>query len=172
MSAFQALQTYAEVSATLVGLIAVAVILQGRAERTWSTAELFSALNVLMPGLMATISALIAIALLASFGDTTFSWRTAHGLFGLVQLFGLVHLIGPITFWSAPPDARTSFGSKASAVIFGSVSTTLIIVNFTIASGLLLKIAPVMYFVGLTWVILVNIWSFGVLLLKNRQKHS
>jgi hypothetical protein len=29
-----------------------------------------------------------------------------------------------------------------------------------------------MYFVGLTWVILVNIWSFGVLLLKNRQKHS
>jgi hypothetical protein len=157
MDGFQALQTYAEVSATLVGLIAVIVVLRGRAQRAWSKAELFGAIDVLMPGLMATISALIAIALLASFGDTAFSWRTAHGL------FGLVHLLGPITFWSRPPETRVTFGGK-TAVVFGTGSTVIIIGNFAIAGGFLLEIAPIVYFVALTWVILVNIWAFGTML--------
>jgi hypothetical protein len=162
MEAFQALQTYAEVSATLVGLIAVIVVLRGRTERTWTSAELFGAIHVLLPGLIATISALIALALLASYGDELIVWRISHGL------FGVIHLVGPIMFWTQPPETRIIFSGRIVPFI-GTVSMLAICANFSIAAGYQLEHAQIVYFIGLTWVILANIYTFGMMLMNSGQ---
>jgi hypothetical protein len=162
MSSFNAFQTFAEVSATLVGLIAVIVVLRGRSERAWSVSERYGAIHVLLPGLMALLSSLVPIILFTSYGETVTVWRVAH------FISALIHLIGPITFWTRPKANRAFFDTVTAAPL-GIVSILIIATNFAIAAGYLVDHATIVYFFGLFWMIIVSIFTFGSMLLASSQ---
>jgi hypothetical protein len=157
INAFAALQTYAEVSATFAGLIAVVIALRGHNERNWTAQELFGAFHVLFPGICAMVFSLVAIALFASLDDETSVWRIAHGL------LAVGHLVGPLMFWIQPADSREIL-SGPLAVIFSTTSALLILCSIAIALGFLLEYAALFYFSTLTLLIFVNIWTFSRML--------
>ena len=161
MNSFDTLQTFSEVSVTLVGLIAVVVVLRGRTERAWSKHEIYGAIHVLLPGLITMFSSLTALSLFGAYGESELTWRIAHAV------FAVFHSVGPILFFFfQDPDSRGMFDGQMTKV-FGLVSTLIICISLSIAAGFLLQHAHIAFYLGLLWIFGANAFAFGNMLVRS-----
>jgi len=161
MTSFDTLQTFSEVSVTLVGLVAVIVVLRGRTERAWSKHELYGSIHVLLPGLITMFSSLFALSLFGAYGETDLTWRVAHGA------FAAFHSIGPILFFFFQDSESRGILDGRTAKVFGLVSAILICISISISAGYLLQHAPITFYLGLLWIYGANAFAFGNMLVSS-----
>ncbi len=153
------LHTLAQISVTLAGFIGLILVFQRGDRRTWSESEKNTMFHLLYTSLGVLGLSLLPLLIQPGFSESITVWRVCIPLVGVVHAAGatravLEHRRGEITI-SAP-----------AVPIFAAGSYLLLALTVAIASGYLLNFAPLVYLIGLGWLLCVSVSAFASLLFR------
>ncbi len=151
------LLTSASVAATLAGFIGVVFVLGRRSEGDLSIHEMSAVFHLLYTSLGVLFFSLVIAVFLASPIEQVLVWRIGNGAFGFYHLVGAGKGI--------IEARRGEYGVRkviAWPIFIGSFP--IICANFAAAAGHVPEIAPLVFMIGIIWLLLVTATTFVSLL--------
>lgn len=152
------LHTSATVAATLAGFIGVVFVLGRRSEGDLSIHELSAVFHLLYTALGVLFFSLVMSVFLESTIEQGLVWQIGNGAFGLYHLLGsgIAHV----------EALRGEFGVRKKVIAWPLFigGYPLIGANFAVAAGYFLEIAPLVFMIGIVWLLLVTAATFVSLL--------
>jgi hypothetical protein len=151
------LHTSATVAATLAGFIGVVFVLGRRSEGDLSIHERSAVFHLLYTALGVLFFSLVMSVFLASTVEQGLVWQVGNGAFGLYHLLGAGR--------ATAEALRGEFGVRkviAWPLFIGSYP--IIGANFAAAAGYFPEAAPLVFMIGIVWLLLVTAATFVSLL--------
>jgi hypothetical protein len=147
------LHTLAQIAVTLAGFIGLILVFQRGDRSAWSKRDKNTMFHLLYTSLGVLGLSLFPLLLQPAFSESVSVWRICSPLVGVTHAAGatralLENLRGEITI----PIRAVYVLATGSYLLMG--------VTILIAAGYMLNFAPLVYFIGLGWLLSVSVLSF------------
>jgi len=159
------LETFAQVSATLVGFSGVVFAIGRFSQGGLSPAERMGLLHLLIPAAAALFLAMLPMVISTRVEPDALFWRAFNGLIGAVHLFTFGDAMRAVLRREVPDPV-------AVYLVTIPIGAATIVANFLVVLGFIEQLAVLIYLISVLWFLFISVTQFILLILAHVRENK